>query len=130
MSPEKLRLIHELMNDGDEETRRAETLLAGGRVLRRRRRVRHAARSLVVLCVAAFAMLGIQRWTNREAAVVSKRPNASPSVEGIAQIHRLSDEELLALFPNTPVGLATLSDGRKRLIFPRPGDEARFITHL
>lgn len=42
----------------------------------------------------------------------------------------LTDDELLALFPNTPVGLATLPDGRKRLIFPRPGDEKRFITRF
>jgi hypothetical protein len=34
------------------------------------------------------------------------------------------------LFPNTPVGLASLPDGKKRLIFPRPGDEQRFITKL
>ena len=43
----------------------------------------------------------------------------------------ITDDELLALFPkDTPVGLATLSDGRKRLIFPHPGDEKRFVIHL
>jgi hypothetical protein len=42
----------------------------------------------------------------------------------------LSDEELLALFPDTPVGLATMADGKKRLVFPRPEDEAKFVSHL
>jgi len=37
---------------------------------------------------------------------------------------------LLALFPDTPVALATLSDGSKRLIFPRPGDDQKFVTRL
>jgi len=46
------------------------------------------------------------------------------------QPHSLTDDELLALFPNTPVGLATLPDGKKLLIFPRPGDEKRFVTRL
>jgi hypothetical protein len=35
-----------------------------------------------------------------------------------------------ALFPKTPVGIARLSNGHKVLIFPQPGDEKRFITHL
>jgi hypothetical protein len=37
---------------------------------------------------------------------------------------------LLALFPDTPVGLITLENGKKRLIFPRPGDQERFVKHL
>jgi hypothetical protein len=46
------------------------------------------------------------------------------------QAQSLTDDQLLGFFPNTPVGLATLPDGKKLLIFPRPGDEARFITRL
>ena len=42
----------------------------------------------------------------------------------------LTDEQLLALFPNTPVALATLPNGRKKLIFPHPGDEQKYVTHL
>jgi hypothetical protein len=42
----------------------------------------------------------------------------------------LTDDELLALFPNTPVGLATLPNGKKRLIFPHPGDEQKYVIHL
>jgi len=47
-----------------------------------------------------------------------------------AQPRSLTDDELLALFPNTPGRLATLPDGKKLLLFPRPGDEKRFVTRL
>jgi hypothetical protein len=50
---------------------------------------------------------------------------ASPSPE----VRFLSDDELLDLFPGTPVGLATVG-GKKWLIFPRSGDEARFVSRL
>jgi hypothetical protein len=130
MKPEKQRLIHDLMNDGGEDARREETLLAGGRVLRHRRHVRHAKQALAVLGIAALAALCVQQWTAHKPSVVTVATNVSPSTAATAQIHRLTDDELLALFPDVPVGLATLSDGRKKLIFPRPGDEARFIRHL
>ena len=42
----------------------------------------------------------------------------------------LTDNELLSLFPNTPVGLVTLLNGKKLLIFPRPEDERRFYTRI
>ncbi len=42
----------------------------------------------------------------------------------------LTDQELLALFPDTPIALATLENGKKRLIFPRAADEKRLITRL
>lgn len=51
-------------------------------------------------------------------------PPPTPLVES------LTDAQLLALFPDVPVGLATLDNGRKRLIFPRLGDEERFIRRL
>jgi hypothetical protein len=130
MKPEKQRLIHDLMNDGGEDARREETLLAGGRVLRHKRHVRHAKQALAVFGIAVLATLCVQQWTARKPSVVTVATKVSPSTAVTAQIHRLSDEELLALFPDVPVGLATLSDGRKKLIFPRPGDEARFIRHL
>jgi hypothetical protein len=44
-----------------------------------------------------------------------------------AKIAILSDDELMALFPNTPVALAEIH-GKKRLLFLRPGDEARFLA--
>ena len=41
-----------------------------------------------------------------------------------------TNDQLLALFPDTPVGLAKLPNGKKLLIFPRAGDEQKFVTHL
>jgi len=130
MNSDKKRLIHDLMNDGGEETRRTETLLAGGRVLRRRRHVRQATRALSVLGLAALATLWVQQWTSHKSTVLVESPKPSPSTPAPAEIQKLTDDELLALFPDVPVGLATLSDGTKKLIFPRTEDEARFVKHL
>lgn len=130
MKPEKQRLIHDLMNDGGEDTRRTEIMLTGGRILRRRRQVRHAMQALTVLGVAAFAALCLQQWSARNPSVIVEVPKPPALATDSTYVQLLSDDELLALFPDVPVGLATLSDGRKKLIFPRPGDEARFVRHL
>jgi len=42
----------------------------------------------------------------------------------------LTDAELLAMFPDAPVALATLGNGHKRLIFLRPADAERFTGRL
>ena len=63
--------------------------------------------------------------------MIAPRPSvkvAAPQTPVPAQ--SLTDAELLALFPDTPVGLITLENGHKRLIFPRPGDEERFVKRL
>ena len=76
------------------------------------------------------------RWTpmispqNPGLAPQARVPAPAAPSPSMQQVHRLSDDELLALFPNTPVGLVTLKNGRKQLIFPRPGDEKRFIIRL
>jgi len=67
-----------------------------------------------------------QNHRPQKAAAPPVAKNKTPPVQtGI-----LTDQQLLALFPNIPVGLATLRDGRKVLIFPRPADEARYMAHL
>ena len=55
---------------------------------------------------------------------------ATGKAEPVTRVQELSDDELLALFPNTPVALAPLANGKKWLIFPRPGDEQKFVTKL
>jgi hypothetical protein len=130
MNPEKQRLIHDLMNDGGDDARRTEILLAGNRVLRRRRHLRHARQALVVFVIAALAAICIQQWMPHRHLIVAQPPQVQPANVASTEVHRLTDDELLALFPDVPVALATLSDGRKKLIFPRPGDEARFIKYL
>ena len=125
MKPEKQQLIQDLL---DDESRRNATLLAGGRILRRRRHWRAATRGLVLALVATAAVLSLEQKKSRPPSVQASLPPVKPVAS--AQPHSLTDHELLALFPDTPVGLATLPDGKKLLLFPRPGDEKRFVTRL
>jgi hypothetical protein len=125
VNSEKQKLIQELL-DEQSAPRREATLLAGARMLRRRRWRRTALHS----AVAVACVLGIT------AAVFWNADRQSPPVSAVQSPPReppskgLTDSELLALFPDTAVGLITLEDGRKRLIFPRPGDEARYIKRM
>lgn len=125
MKPEKQQLIHDLL--GDDQYREA-TLLAGMRIVRRRRHRRLASQGLACMLVLAAVGLWLERMNSPHSPkqpFVQTRAQAATSPP-----QALTDDQLLALFPNTPVGLATLSDGRKRLIFPHPGDEQQFITRL
>jgi hypothetical protein len=125
MRPEKQRLIHDML---DRESGREAVLRAGARVLRRRRRWRYASRGMVFGALVAAAAFGIELSLPHRAVVqpTMQAKTAPPP----SQPQALTDDELLALFPGTPVGLATLADGQKRLIFPHPGDDERFITRL
>jgi hypothetical protein len=123
MKPEKRRLIDDLLDEGGE-ARRAATLLVGGRILRRRRWRRAMVRGIGVAAVLGIAVSSILRMHSGSTRVVTNVP-VHPAVSG-----RLSDEELLALFPDTPVGLVTLDNGTKRLVFPRPEDEQRFVSRF
>jgi hypothetical protein len=125
MKPEKQQLIQDLLGD---ESRRETTLLAGSRILRRRRHWRAAARGLALALVVTATVLSLEQKKSHPPSVQALLPLAKPVAS--TQPHSLTDDELLALFPNTPVGLATLPDGKKLLIFPRPGDEKRFVTRL
>jgi len=123
MKPEKGNLIHDLLDEG-RGARREATLLAGGRILRRRRWRRGALQSLAAVTVLALTTLSLLRFVPRQPPTLT----VIPPPESPAQ--SLTDAQLLALFPDTPVGLVTLENGRKRLIFPRPGDEERFMKRL
>jgi hypothetical protein len=125
MKPEKQDLMRDLL---DEDSNREATLLAGTRILRRRRHWRTARKGALVLALVAIAAVLALKKENPlpMPQVASIAPQASP----VTQVRALSDDELLSLFPNTPVALASLPDGKKRLIFPHPGDEQKFITRL
>jgi hypothetical protein len=125
MKPEKQQLIHDLLGD---DRRREATLLAGARILRRRRLWRVGSRGLVFVLLPALAGLWFERTTNPKPQVETPAMAAVPPPP--SQPQAFTDEQLLALFPNTPVGLITLPDGRKRLIFPHPSDEQKFLVHL
>lgn len=128
MKPEKRQLIRDLLDDQHEALREA-TLLAGGRILRWRRRRRLAFQGFAAAALFVLATFTFQRLVPRQPPILSSVP-APPAPAPPAPVQSLTDAQLLALFPDTPVGLITLSDGRKRLIFPRPGDEERFIKRL
>lgn len=122
MKPEHENLIGDLLN---KDSLRENTLLAGAGVLRRRRQWRAVRQSVVVLAIiGGLTALWLKRETLRPL------PAQIALIPQPAQVHSLTDDELLGLFTNTPVGLASLPDGKKRLIFPRAGDERRFITRL
>jgi hypothetical protein len=127
MKPDKQRLLNELL-DGEPGSHRTATLLAGGRILRRRRHWRAAVR--VGSCVLVLAVAGF--WL--KPANPTKPTSAVPLQASVAPKEPgpevLTDDQLLALFPNTPVALAPLADGKKRLIFPRPEDERKFVIRL
>jgi len=116
-----------LLDDVLGDARREGTLLAGRKILRRRRWKRAAGRSFGFLAVAALAALAMHQLRPvAERAQSGSAKSGPPPV----RVEYLTDDELLALFPDTPVGLIKTSDGRKQLIFPRPGDEQKFITRL
>jgi hypothetical protein len=123
MKPEKIHLIHDLLDDQEWKTQREATLVAGGRLLRRRRWKRLVTRMVIVAGIGIIAAIAIRTMT------VPQPPTVVAKSEPTPKMHYLTDDELLALFPNTPVGLATVG-GKKVLIFPRPGDEERFVGHF
>jgi len=124
MKPEKINLIHDLLEDG-VSTRREATLFAGSRILRKRRARRATTRLLLATAVVAVVTTISVKTMRPPPRLITTSVPALP-----AQQSSLTDEELLALFPDTPVGLLTLQNGKKLLVFPRPGDEARFVTRL
>jgi hypothetical protein len=129
MKPEKRNLIHDLL-DEQRDARREATLLAGGRVLRARRWRRRAGQIFATVTVLGLAAISLHRWLTPRPVAVNIA--VAPSVPEQAQpaVKSLTDAELLAMFPDTPVVLATLGNGQKKLIFPRSGDEQRFVGRL
>jgi hypothetical protein len=120
MKSERRLLINDLLDDAGGEARRSATLTAGARILRHKRRRRAATRVFLVVGVIALAAISLHFATTPHGRTVSAVPKPIPKV------HYLTDDQLLALFPNTPVGLATVG-GRKVLIFPRLDDRERFV---
>ena len=122
---------HNLLDDTIMPAGHREALLrAGSRVLRRRRHKRIAGQCLAIALFVVAAVF----FLDKRPTITTTVPNAAAttvrSQTGARALNTLTDDELLSLFPKTPVGMAKLSNGQKVLIFPRPGDEKRFITHL
>ena len=129
MKPEHDRLFREVFDETGHSTGREETLKMGGRILRRRRvlrRTRQVLALFVILILPGAAVWRAAIQQNQRQVLTRSLPAAAARKE---KIQILSDDQLLALFPNTPVALASVG-GKKRLLFPRPGDEARYITRV
>jgi HAMP domain-containing protein len=131
MKPEHHQLLHDLLDGHDAAAQRDAVLNAGHRALRRKRHVRYLTRTLAAAAFAALAVLAINRITapHSPTSIAGPRLAATQPAQVVSHVQEITDDELLALFPGTPVGLAEVN-GKQRLIFPRPGDEARFIVHL
>lgn len=126
MKPEKQNLIHDLL---DDDSGREAILSAGSGILRRRRQWRVARQVIIVLAlIAAVTVFYLRRETPRAPVSIASQTVLKPASS--PQVHAMTDDELLGLFTNTPVGLFPVAHGKKRLIFPRPGDEQKFITKL
>ena len=124
------RLLQDLRRDEAAE-RRAAVLNSGGRVLRHRRIKRSAIWSLATLVV--LGTLAYQARTLFSPAPPQIARHTEPGTAApkpVAGVQKLSDEELLALFPSTPVALVKLTDGHQKLLFLRPEDEAKYVGKL
>lgn len=125
MNPEKQELIDDLLAD---EGRGDATLRAAAIILRRRRRwraVRFAGTLLALIAALAWTL-----GAGRQSPIVARITPAPAVTPPSAESQSLTDDQLLSLFPDTPVGLATLPNGKKLLIFLRPADDAKYATRL
>jgi len=129
MKPEHHHLLRDLF-DADAAQRDA-VLGASYPVLRRKRHARYLTRTLAVVAVAGAVVLAISRMGAPGSRTSKGDPKLAATLPAQVGSHMqvITDDELLALFPGTPVGLVKVN-GKQRLIFPRPGDEARFVLHL
>src|SRR3954464_11975287 len=99
MKPEKQNLINDLL-DTDHGARRANALLAGGRVLRRRRWRRRAWRSFGVAALLGAAVASSFHGDTINKSQISNLRSQIRRVPAPAKpAGSLTDEELLALFP-------------------------------
>jgi hypothetical protein len=125
MKPEKERLLYDLAAD---EGRSEATLLAAAGILRRRRHWRLMRQVIALLMLVAATALLVETHNRPQTLAQVSRPANLPAA--VPQAQELTDEQLLSLFPNTPVGLATLPNGKKVLFFLRPADAAKYATRL
>jgi hypothetical protein len=120
MKPEKQLLIDHLLDGAQSPSEREATLLAGGRLLRRKRWTRATSRTFAIAAALALAAIALRKGLPPERKVLSESHPLAPPVPS------LTDEQLLELFPDTPVGLATIGD-KKVLLFLHPADRERFV---
>jgi RNA polymerase sigma factor (sigma-70 family) len=117
---DKDKLLADILSDEDVAELRHASLSHGLRAMRRQRRRRVAWRAGVT--VIATGLIGLAMlWTQRSSPIERQMANAPPGEvrswpESSGRVEFISDEELLALFPNRPVALIG-KPGRQRLVF-------------
>lgn len=125
MNPGKHNLLRDLQDDAAEALRES-TLMAGVRILRRKRMRRAVVQWAGVSAVVALGgFLAESTLEQREtpmtarvvvAATTTAVAAGTTGVVSATKVHYLSDDELLAMFPGTAVGLIKAGD-KERLIF-------------
>ena len=125
MKPEKQNLIRDLLA---EDSRREETLLAGARILRRRRHWR-AVRQGMALAAMALALTLLWMKQEQRHSAPAQVAKMVPKSESATQVEALSDDQLLSLFPKTPVGLASLIERKKAPHLPRTSRRRTALHH-
>jgi len=121
------RLLRELLGDDALERVREATLAQGVATLRRRRRTRALVAGAGASLVLALS-LAVVIYRGRERERVDGEPLAHARSHPLAQtsssVKILTDDQLLALFPDRPVALIG-APGDQRLVFlDRPVTEA------
>jgi len=118
---EQDRVLNEILADEKLAELRRTSLLEGVKFLRRQRRHRFALR--LGLPAAVIFLCGLGIWLSRDSGqarhhvAMVQLPEKSPPSPGLsAHVKYISDDELLALFPNRPVALIG-KPGQQRLVF-------------
>lgn len=106
-------LFDDVFSDANREAtlRAAAAKLRGRRI---RRRIALVAPSLLAVAAALIVTVRVVAPDPETPVAVAAGPRA------------LSDDQLLAMFPGVPRAIVTVN-GKKRLVFPRPEDAARYI---
>jgi hypothetical protein len=118
MKPEEhQRLLKAILAEEDASDFQQTSLEHGLTLLGRQRRRRYLMRSGALVAVLCLATLELVKWHSTE-----HRDGPNPQLSSttqpaiVPQVKFISDDELLALFPNRPVALIG-KPGQQRLVF-------------
>jgi len=119
-SRETDRILSEILATDRTDRLRSASLAQGLTLVRRRRQVQTIVRACAVVCLllAPIAILTTSKFPRTGAPAVASRSPAQPGSP--FQLERITDEELLALFPGQTIALVG-APGDQRLMVADPG---------
>ena len=119
-SRETDRILSEILATDRTDRLRIASLAQGLTLVRRRRQVQTIVRACAVVCLllAPIAILMTSKFPRTGAPAVVSGSSAQPGVP--SQLERITDEELLALFPGQTIALVG-APGDQRLMVADPG---------